>query len=266
MTAHEDVEPNSYVKQNFQTLLGKVFQPFDRRGQQQYFSLALRNPAKIDCKNEAKAEQLRREISAENDAVLFQLKQSFYVEPCALGKDPSAVLPVVEPRPQRLTQRRRLTFHYVENYADDIFLIGGYREDQRDWIFGDSARMVDPMYNVRLGKEVKGGINIQDTKRLAKFMLLYEIGTEHENRYRVFRIKGYQVMKKEELEALGYPNPQHDRYYCYVIDEEVAFVPFAINRIISNNRINHRSPDGHGDYPEGRPIFKTGKEMMGYLV
>ena len=126
--------------------------------------------------------------------------------------------------------------------------------------------MVDRMYNVRLGKEVKGGINIQDTKRLAKFMLLYEIGTEHENRYRVFRIKGYQVMKKEELEALGYPSPHHDRYYCYVIDEEVEFDRFDIHRLISDDRINYRPQDVRDDYPEGRPIFKTGKEMMGYMV
>lgn len=48
MTAHAEVNPDTYIKENFQTLLGKVYHPFDNRegSDQQYFSLALRKPEK----------------------------------------------------------------------------------------------------------------------------------------------------------------------------------------------------------------------------
>ena len=48
MTAHADVNPENYIKQNFQSVLGKIYHPFeDREGSnQKYFSLALRNPGK----------------------------------------------------------------------------------------------------------------------------------------------------------------------------------------------------------------------------
>lgn len=263
MTAHEDVEPNTYVKQNFQTLLGKVFQPFGDRGSQQYFSLALRNPEKIECKDKEKEQKLRAEISEENDAVMFQLRQAFYVERCGLGADPKTLLPEVEPKPVKLTPKNRLTFHYVENYEDEIFLIGSYRPDQKDWLFGNKGKMVDMLYNVRIGKNVRGGINRTDTNRYAKFVLLYEFEKETDGNFRAFRVKGYQEKSKEEVEKLGYPHPNHDRYLCYVIDEEVTLGDFDIAKIITNERINFR-PEGREDYPEGRPVFIKGSELLKY--
>ena len=98
MTAHEDVEPNTFIKENFQTLLGKVFQPFENQGSQQYFSLALRDPDKIELKDKQKERELKAEVRSENDQVMFQLKQALYVEPCDLGVDRTGLLPKVQPR------------------------------------------------------------------------------------------------------------------------------------------------------------------------
>lgn len=99
MTAHSDIEPETYIRQNFQSILGKVYHPFeDRKGSsQQYFSLALRKPEK---EHDA---IIRQRISDENDAVLHKLKEDFYVAKCPLGVDPKLlpknVMPIVEPRP-----------------------------------------------------------------------------------------------------------------------------------------------------------------------
>ena len=171
MTAHEDVEPNTYIKENFQTLLGKVFQPFENRGNQQYFSLALRDPDKIELKDKTKEQELKAAIRNENDQVMYQLQQTFYVEPCSLGVSPYIILPQVTPRPHKVIPQKLLTVHYLENYPDDSFLIGGFREEQKVWMFGQIGGKVDDAYNVRMGIDVEGGVKRTDTLRQAKFVL-----------------------------------------------------------------------------------------------
>lgn len=268
MTAHEDLEPNSYIRENFQTLLGKVFQPFGNRGSQQYFSVALRDPDKIELKDKKKERELKASIRNENDQVMFQLNQAFYVEPCALGSDPRDILPVVQPRPRVSMPQKLLTRHYVQNYPDALFLVGGFREDQKEWMFGQHGGKVDEAYNVRLGIDVEGGLNIKGTRnRQAKFVLLYEFDKESNGVYRAYRVKGYQVRTRDELIKEGYPHPHHDRYYCYVFDEEVDLGTFDIARIISTDRINYaseirRSGELTKKYPEGRPVFLKGSELL----
>ena len=270
MTAHEDVEPSSYIRENFQTLLGKVFQPFGSRGSQQYFSVALRDPDKIELKDKQKEQELKATIRNENDQVMFQLNQAFYVEPCALGSDPRDMLPVVQPRPRVSVPQKLLTRHYVQNYPDALFLVGGFRDEQRKWMFGREGGKVDDAYNVRLGIDVEGGMNIKDSGNIqAKFVLLYEFDKEDQGVFKVYRVKGYQVRTKGDLMKEGYPNPHHARYYCYVFDEEVDLGTFDIERIISADRINYaseirRSGELTKKYPEGRPIFLKGSELLKY--
>ena len=262
------MEPNTFIKENFQTLLGKVFQPFENQGSQQYFSLALRDPDKIELKDKQKERELKAEVRSENDQVMFQLKQAFYVEPCALGVDPKGLLPKVQPRTQRTVPQNLLTVHYVENYMDVPFLIGGFREEQTKWMFGHAGGKVDDAYNVRLGTDVEGGINIQDTQnKKAKFVLLYEFDKESLGVFKALRVKGYPVKTKEDLIKEGYPSPHHDRYYCYYFDEEVNLGTFDIERLISTDRINysseiHQSRSILKKYPEGRPIFIKGSELL----
>ena len=267
MTAHEDVEPNTFIKENFQTLLGKVFQPFENLGSQQYFSLALRDPDKIELKDKLKERELKTEVKNENDQVMFQLKQAFYVVSCELGADPKSLLPKVQPRPHRVIPPKLLTLHYLENYPETSFLVGGFREDQKEWMFGRKGGKVDDAYNIRMGIDVEGGVKRTDTLRQAKFVLLYEYEKEHEGVYKAFRVKGYQEKTKEDLIKEGYPSPHHDRYYCYIFDEEVNLGTFDIERLISTDRINysseiHQSRSILKRYPEGRPIFITGSELL----
>ena len=74
MTAHADVDSGQYIRENFQTLLGKVFQPFDTGNDQQYYSLALRDPKRVEMKDKQREAELCAAIADENEAVLFQLK------------------------------------------------------------------------------------------------------------------------------------------------------------------------------------------------
>lgn len=267
MTAHEDIEPNTYIKENFQTLLGKVFQPFENRGSQQYFSVALRDPEKIELKDKKKEQELKTAIRNDNDLVMYQLQQAFYIEKCDIGTAPRGILPEVQPQPRVEIPQKLLTLHYVENYPEASFLVGGFRKDQLQWMFGRQGGKVDDAYNVRMGIDVNGGVKRTDVLRQAKFVLLYEFNKEHEGVFKAFRVRGYCEKTKEDLIKEGYPSPSHERYYCYIFDEEVNLGSFDIEKIISKDRIDysttiHQSKSITMKYPEGHPIYLKGKDLL----
>jgi len=266
-TAHADVEPETYIRQNFQTLLGKVFHPFgDREGSdQKYYSLALRKP-----ELEQRAED-RLAVQDENESVLFQLRQAFYVELCPLGDNPVELLPKVEPLPHREIASNLLTMHYLENYPDVSFVIGGFnREKQLRWMFSREGGKRDDAYNVRMGKNVPGGVvKSRDYIKSAKFVILYEFGKEQEGVYKAFRVKNTGEMTREKMIRTGYSNPQHDAYFCYFFDEEVTLGQFDIPAILAADRQLYRQQSEADkkldkNYPTGRPVYMTGRELMGY--
>lgn len=78
MRAKPVVDDAEYIKTHFQQTLGKIYTPFAQ--DQNVYSLALENDEKYQ---------------AENEALLSQLRQHFFVESCALGRDPLEVLPKV---------------------------------------------------------------------------------------------------------------------------------------------------------------------------
>ena len=74
---------------------------------------------------------------------------------------------------------------------------------------------------------------------------------------------------KEDLIKEGYLNPHHDRYYIYIFDEEVNLGDYDVKSIISADRINyaseiHQSKSLTKTYPEGRPIFLRGTQLLKY--
>lgn len=78
MRAKPGVNDAAYIKTHFQQVLGKMYAPFAQ--DKHIYSLALDNSD---------------QYKAENDALLSELRQHFFVEPCALGRNPLEVLPEV---------------------------------------------------------------------------------------------------------------------------------------------------------------------------
>ena len=275
MTAHADVNADTYIKENFQTLLGKVFHPFENRegSDQQYYSLALRNPDKEyeyykNVKHDAiRAEEARRRIADENEQVMFDLKQAFYVAPCELGVDPRSlpedVMPIVEPRSHDEIPKQFLTMHYLENYADTTILIGIVNGlDHLHWIYSRKGGKRDDAYNVRLGKEVHGGVvKSRDYVRHAKFVILYNVG---ENKvYKAFRVKNTGELTSEQMIKQDYRNPHHDKYFCYFFDEEITLGDFDIQGIIEADKKKYEADPKHKEkYAEGQPVYMSGKELI----
>lgn len=265
MTAHADVNAESYIKENFQLLLGKVYHPFDNRegSDQQYFSLALRKPEK------EQDAQTRIKVANDNDAVMFALQQAFYIAKCPLGVDPRTLpeneLPVVVPRPHNEVPRQFLTMHYVENYADTTFLVGIVNGvDHLNWIFSRKGGKRDDAYNVRIGKDVHGGV-LKDREYVkhAKYVLLYMKG---ENKvYKAFRVKNIGELKRQQMLDTGYVNPQHDAYLCYFFDEEITLGEFDIQKIIQADRERFMADQKQKDeYAEGQPVYMSGSELIKY--
>lgn len=271
ITAHADVNPESFIKNNFQTTLGKVFHPFDNRenSDQEYFSLALRKPEKeleYYKNNQVLAKAAYQRVADDNDKVMFKIKQAFYVAPCDLGVDPRTlpedVMPVVEPRPHYEIRKEFLTMHYLENYPDVTFLIGGFdRVKQYYWIFSRLGGKRDDAYNVRLGKEVSGGVvKSREYVRHAKFVILYDFEHIEKGVFKAFRVKNIGELTKQQMEEQGYNNPGHDRYLCYFFDEEITLGEFDIQDIIADYK--KKALDDNKHYAEGEPIYMSGKDLM----
>ena len=243
VTAKEGVSGVEYIQDHFQQLLGKIFTPYDDRGTQRYYSLALDNG---------------EQFAGENATILSQLKDSFYVVPCKLGDDPKTLLPEVAPLVEGIQMPSSfLTMHYLERYLDKTILVGCYHDEAHlNWILGknDKGTLI---YNIRVGKEREGGqIKAHLDKMVVSFVVLYEYGHEHENKYRVFHVHHHAYIKEDRMRETLYPSEPKGNYFCYVFDEEVTLGKLDIQRLISQKRIDDR------EYIDGAPIFMSGKEII----
>lgn len=243
VTAKEGVSGVEYIQDHFQQLLGKIFTPYDDRGTQRYYSLALDNG---------------EQFAGENATILSQLKDSFYVVPCKLGDDPKTLLPEVAPLAEGIqVPSSFLTMHYLERYLDKTILVGCYHDEAHlNWILGknDKGTLI---YNIRVGKEREGGqIKAHLDKMVVSFVVLYEYGHEHENKYRVFHVHHHAYIKEDRMRETLYPGEPKGNYFCYVFDEEVTLGNLDVQRLISQKRIDDR------EYIDGAPIFMTGKEII----
>lgn len=243
VTAKEGVSGVEYIQDHFQQLLGKIFTPYDDRGTQRYYSLALDNG---------------EQFAGENATILSQLKDSFYVVPCKLGDDPKTLLPEVAPLVEGIqVPSSFLTMHYLERYLDKTILVGCYHDEAHlNWILGknDKGTLI---YNIRVGKEREGGqIKAHLDKMVVSFVVLYEYGHEHENKYRVFHVHHHAYIKEDRMRETLYPSEPKGNYFCYVFDEEVTLGKLDVQRLISQKRIDDR------EYIDGAPIFMSGKELI----
>ena len=104
MTAHPNVDATQYIEENFKEVLGKLYQPFPNK---KFFSLALDSNEKY---------------KEENDMLLEELKNHFYVEECKIGTDPTEILEgakAITPVPVSIDkQKTGVLMVMMENFAD----------------------------------------------------------------------------------------------------------------------------------------------------
>jgi len=137
------------------------------------------------------------------------------------------------------------------------------------WILGREGGKRDDAYNVRIGKDVHGGVRkSRDEIRHAKFVVLYIAGKEHEGVWKTFRVKNIGELTKEQMIATGYTDPHHDKYLCYFFDEEISLGEFNIQAIITadKEKFETAKKDPIEKYPAGRPIYMKGEELIKYRL
>ena len=157
--------------------------------------------------------------------------------------------------------------HHLEQYPDATFLIGGFNGvNQLNWIFSRRGGKRDDAYNVRIGKDVHGGvIKSRENIRHAKFVILYEFEKEDKGVYKAFRVKNIGELTKQQMIDTGYINPRHDAYLCYFFDEEITLGEFDIKKIIEADRMKHEADSKQKkEYAEGQPVYMSGKELINF--
>jgi len=247
MTPLGRTDPETFFREHFRLLLGKVFTPYDDVHEEtRYYSLALLDDRKPGC---AFAKE-------ENEAVLECLGEAFEIAACPIGTDPAkcglSVHPPVRSDP---VPAGRLTRHYVENYPEGFFLLGCVKDEaHRAWIFSRLGKYKrDDIYNVRLGDRPGAVKKSRKEVRTPKFVILYD--RDDERKYEVYRVRNTAVIGKERIRKSGYPDPQGD-YFCYILDERVSLGELDIPAIRA--RWAHLLP-GRESFA---PLYLSGEQLL----
>lgn len=243
MTAHPGISAEEYIKSNFKSVLGRLYQPYHR---DDYFSLALDKDEKY---------------KDENDALLNELRKSFYVEEVCIGTDPERILIDAMEQGETVSTSHMdnwLPNYHLERYMDKYIVIGSYHDKAHwEWITGknDKGTLI---YNVRLSR-VRNGSQVKSRIREMKpmFAILYEEGHYSENKYNVFRIHDFAEMNEERMRKALYPSEPQGEYFIFRFDEEVSLGNIDLHKLITQERIEKRS-----DYVESAPLYVTGKTLI----
>lgn len=262
MTAHEDVDAHNYINDNFQLLLGKVYKPFADVDGQEFYSLALRKPESIKIKDYSRRAEVMERIVRENESLKAILSNYFYIAPCPLGTDPTSLkeLPKVKHVDNVGVPAEFRTIYHFEAYRNDIFLIGCYKNAAHlSWIFGRKGKK-DNMYNVRIGKDRKGGVSKSAARNKApKFVFIYDFNHPKADDSFQFRVHNAAYTPYDFMKKTNYPEP-HGDYLSWVLeDDPITFGWVDIPSIIRDYK------SSHSDY-SGEPIYLTGEEMLKYRV
>ena len=142
------------------------------------------------------------QLSSEQNALLNMLGEDFYIDwTYKLGKEPELPAPVD-----------------IQFNTNDYVLIGYYRDaEQLNWILNKK------LYNVRSGKD-KGSLSLSASVCAARFMLLY--GKQGTYKFKIHP-NSVKVWDKDDMQKSGYPNPRHDFYLVFFIDELLKDGDFA---------------------------------------
>ena len=113
-----------------------------------------------------------------------------------------------------------------------------------------------------------GVVKSRDEIKHAKFVILYLMGEGHKEIYKVFRVKNIGEMSKAQMIKTGYHDPDHDRYLCYFFDEEVTLGNINIDKIIEDDRKRFMEDTRYNhvleEYPQGRPVYLEGNQLIAY--
>ena len=261
LTPHENVNADEYIRENFQLLLGKVFRPFEDVNDQQYYSLALRNPEALTRPED---QELKKKLETENEGIRQIIDLYFYRAECNLGTNPASLesLPKIVPSPVEYVPKEFRSKYFFEAYMNSNFLIGCYKNKAHlSWIFGRIGKR-DNMYNIRIDKNREGSISKNKAKKAPDFLFLYNMNDPTTEGLMVFKIHNAADTPYEFMLKTHYPGLKEGRnYVSYIIeDDPITFGEINIRQLLSDYKSVHQ------DYKKGMPIYMLGKDIKPYRM
>lgn len=249
MAAKPGVDAKGYFKAHFQDVLGKTYTPF---ADDNIFSLALD----------------KEDPEHDNEALLTELRRHFFVEECALGKDPQPII-------QTAVSNAGLAAVLP---AVDLVLVGCLRSSaHREWVFNQGK------YNIRLamGKDDASGA-LKPSRELmdVSHLLIYNETDNSVASY--FNVKDSSVMPEiygfDKMKELFYPfnvnrHPvdsyqdrvlkQYGKRAYLVYDFDASPVELPSGKSVNLKRLLDKYlPD---DEPAGKPFVVTFQELLEYI-
>ena len=259
ITPHEDVNPEMYIRENFQSLLGKVYKPFEDCGAQEYFSLALRNPKSI-----VNNDKLRNQIETENEGIRQVIDQYFYRAKCNLGINPSTLkeLHKVTPKPSSYVPDEFRTRYFFEAFMNATFLVGCYKHvEHLQWIFGRYNKR-DNMYNIRIDRNRDGSVSKHKAKKAPNFLIMYNLENPNSEVVMQFKIHNAADTPYAFMLKTKYPfdeNAEPHNYVSYILEPEpITFGEIEIERLLQEYKATHP------EFSKGEPIFMIGSDLIKY--
>ena len=261
LTPHENVNAEEYIRENFQLLLGKVFRPFEDVNDQQYYSLALRNPEALTRPED---QELKKKLETENEGIRQIIDLYFYRAECNLGSNPASLesLPKIVPSPVEYVPKEFRSKYFFEAYMNSNFLIGCYKNTEHlSWIFGRIGKR-DNMYNIRIDKNREGSISKNKAKKAPDFLFLYNMNDPTTEGLMVFKIHNAADTPYEFMLKTHYPGLKEGRsYVSYILeDDPITFGEINIRQLLSDYKSVHQ------DYKKGMPIYMLGKDIKPYRM
>ena len=261
LTPHENVNAEEYIRENFQLLLGKVFRPFEDFKDQQYYSLALRNPEAL---TRSEDQELKKKLETENEGIRQIIDLYFYRAECNLGTNPATLesLPKIVPSPVEYVPKEFRSKYFFEAYMNSNFLIGCYKNTEHlSWIFGRTGKR-DNMYNIRIDKNREGSISKNKAKKAPDFLFLYNLNEPTTEGLMVFKIHNAADTPYEFMLKTHYPELKEGRnYVSYILeDDPITFGEINIRQLLSDYK------SAHQDYKKGMPIYMLGKDIKPYRM
>ena len=261
LTPHENVNAEEYIRENFQLLLGKVFRPFEDANDQQYYSLALRNPEALTRPED---QELKKKLETENEGIRQIIDLYFYRAECNLGTNPASLesLPKIVPSPVEYVPKEFRSKYFFEAYMNSNFLIGCYKNTEHlSWIFGRIGKR-DNMYNIRIDKNREGSISKNKAKKAPDFLFLYNMNDPTTEGLMVFKIHNAADTPYEFMLKTHYPGLKEGRnYVSYILeDDPITFGEINIRQLLRDYKSVHQ------DYKKGMPIYMLGKDIKPYRM
>lgn len=261
LTPHENVNAEEYIRENFQLLLGKVFRPFEDVNDQQYYSLALRNPEALTRPED---QELKKKLETENEGISQIIDLYFYRAECNLGTNPASLesLPKIVPSPVEYVPKEFRSKYFFEAYMNSNFLIGCYKNTAHlRWIFGRIGKSVN-MYNIRIDKNREGSISKNKAKKAPDFLFLYNMNDPTTEGLMVFKIHNAADTPYEFMLKTHYPGLKEGRnYVSYILeDDPITFGEINIRQLLRDYKSIHQ------DYKKGMPIYMLGKDIKPYRM